>query len=90
MSSTPTFVLMIGDDQYENFKEDIIPPFCVLAYDEMHAIPFHRLGERPNIWGEPNEKVFNYKGYHMAGRALATRSAARGHRHVLRLQASAR
>ncbi len=67
----PDFVVIIGDDQYENFKEDIIPPFCVLAYDEMHSIPFHRLGERPNIWDEPNDKVFNYKGYQMAGRALA-------------------
>ena len=23
----PDFILMWGDDQYENFKEDIIPPF---------------------------------------------------------------
>jgi len=29
----PDLVLIWGDDQYENFKEDIIPPFCVLAYD---------------------------------------------------------
>src|SRR5439155_1366694 len=29
----PDFVVVWGDDQYENFKEDIIPPFCVLAYD---------------------------------------------------------
>ena len=25
----PDVVLVWGDDQYENFKEDIIPPFCV-------------------------------------------------------------
>ena len=31
----PDFVIVWGDDQYENFKEDIIPPFCVLAYDEI-------------------------------------------------------
>src|SRR6059058_2246318 len=29
----PDFVLVWGDDQYENFKEDIVPPFCVLGYD---------------------------------------------------------
>ena len=29
----PDFVVLWGDDQYENFKEDIIPPFCVFAYD---------------------------------------------------------
>ena len=31
----PDFILIWGDDQYENFKEDIIPPFCVLAYDQL-------------------------------------------------------
>jgi Catalytic LigB subunit of aromatic ring-opening dioxygenase len=30
----PDFVLMFGDDQYENFHEDILPPFCVYAFDE--------------------------------------------------------
>src|SRR5207253_8854241 len=29
----PDVVLIWGDDQYENFKEDVIPPFCVLAYE---------------------------------------------------------
>ena len=36
----PDFVLIWGDDQYENFKEDIIPPFCVLAYEHMDCKPF--------------------------------------------------
>src|SRR5260370_8906344 len=31
----PDFVVIWGDDQYENFKEDVIPPFCVLAYESM-------------------------------------------------------
>jgi hypothetical protein len=30
----PDFVLIFGDDQYENFKEDLLPPFCVYALDE--------------------------------------------------------
>jgi hypothetical protein len=33
----PDFVLIWGDDQYENFKEDGIPPFAVLAYDSVTA-----------------------------------------------------
>src|SRR5712691_5276105 len=38
----PDFVLVWGDDQYENFKEDIIPPFCVLGYDpEFDLKPWH-------------------------------------------------
>ena len=41
----PDFILMWGDDQYENFQEDIIPPFCVLAYDTLEFQPFKRLGK---------------------------------------------
>lgn len=67
----PDFILIWGDDQYENFKEDIIPPFCVLAYDQFEYTPFHRLGERPNIWGEPNDKVFTTAGHHEGGRYVA-------------------
>lgn len=32
----PDFVLIFGDDQYENMKEDLIPPFCVYAMDEFN------------------------------------------------------
>jgi hypothetical protein len=53
----PDFILMWGDDQYENFREDVIPPFCVLAYDTLTFQPFKRLGNRPNIWGEPGDQV---------------------------------
>ena len=66
----PDFILIWGDDQYENFKEDIIPPFCVLAYEKLVSTPYHRLGGRPNIWGEPSDKSFNYPGHHEAGRYL--------------------
>src|SRR4051812_4174022 len=31
----PDFVLIWGDDQYENFREDGIPPFCVFALDDV-------------------------------------------------------
>ncbi len=31
----PDVVLIFSDDQYENFVEDIVPPFCVFAVDEM-------------------------------------------------------
>lgn len=30
----PDFVLIFGDDQYENFREDGVAPFCVFALDE--------------------------------------------------------
>ena len=31
----PDFVLIWGDDQYENFREDIIPPYCIIAYEQV-------------------------------------------------------
>src|SRR5260370_28548214 len=30
----PDLIVMWGDDQYENFKEDVVPPFAVLAYED--------------------------------------------------------
>ena len=74
----PDFILIWGDDQYENFKEDIIPPFCVLAYEQLTFQPYHRLRERPNIWGEPNDKVFTSPGQHAAGRFLTSRLLEEG------------
>lgn len=35
----PDLVVIWGDDQYENFKEDIIPAFCILAYDNAEVQP---------------------------------------------------
>ena len=34
----PDLVIVFGDDQYENFHEDLIPPFAVLAY-RRHGCP---------------------------------------------------
>ncbi|MGE3304195.1 MAG: extradiol ring-cleavage dioxygenase, partial [Hyphomonadaceae bacterium] len=63
----PDFVLIWGDDQYENFREDIIPPYCVNAYDkfEFHSPP-------NNIWGESVEKTFTLQGVPKVGRQMAT------------------
>ena len=36
----PDVVLIWGDDQYENFREDIIPPFAILAYEDMELRPW--------------------------------------------------
>lgn len=68
----PDLIVVWGDDQYENFKEDIIPAFCVLAYDRFECRPFTNKdgGARRNVWGEPADKVFSYRG-HPASRFLA-------------------
>src|SRR5512143_641925 len=35
----PDFVVVWGDDQYENLRESVIPPFCVLAYQSIVCAP---------------------------------------------------
>jgi hypothetical protein len=70
----PDFLLIWGDDQYENFKEDIIPPFCVLAYEDMECQPFTNKdgSARRNIWDEPADKVFKYRGHQSGARSLVS------------------
>jgi hypothetical protein len=65
----PDVVVMFGDDQYENFKEDIVPPFAVLAYDGHVIEPWRNRAWNP--WGEPQDKRFNFKGHRAAGKYLA-------------------
>lgn len=73
----PDVVVIWGDDQYENFTEDIIPPFCILAYDEVEAR--HRQRDTgANIWGEGSETVFRIKGHREAGKYLAGRLLEQG------------
>lgn len=64
----PDFVLIWGDDQYENFKNDLIPPYCVCAYDSFEFGP-----PKKNIWNEPNDKLFSLQGHKEAGKYLAHR-----------------
>ena len=42
----PDFVVIWGDDQYENFREDGVPSFCVFACDEIESRPYARDGRR--------------------------------------------
>jgi len=73
----PDLVVVWGDDQYENFKEDVIPAFSVLAYEEFQAHPWqHRSG--PNVWNEPADRVLSIKGHRDAGKYLTTRLLEEG------------
>ena len=62
----PDAVIIFGDDQYENFKEDCIPPFCVHIRDSMESQPFlHGMlgpGAGGNVWGEAADKTFVHRG----------------------------
>ena len=68
----PDVVVVWGDDQHENFTEDVIPPFCVLAYDGIEAK--HRSRDAGhNVWGESADTVFRIPGHREAGKFLARR-----------------
>jgi hypothetical protein len=73
----PEVVVIWGDDQHENFTEDLIPPFCVQAYDQVEAR--HRARDSAaNVWGEGPDKVFRINGHREAGKYLARRLLEQG------------
>lgn len=73
----PDVVLIWGDDQYENFQEDVIPPYAVLAYDDMDVQPWRDASEssdmtgKPNVWNESPETTFRVRGRPDIGKYLA-------------------
>lgn len=68
----PDFVLIWGDDQYENFREDIVPPYCISAYDRF------RFASPPgNVWGE-TDRTFDLPGHPAAAKMLAGRLIEEG------------
>ena len=69
----PDLIVMWGDDQYENFKEDIVPPFAVLAYDDQDIQPWAHRRSPDNPWNEPADKTFRVRGHREAGKYLASR-----------------
>jgi len=77
----PDFVVIFGDDQYENFKEDIIPPFCVYGLDDEFTLHPWASGfflKFPNGWGEPEDFTFKIKGHREGAKYLASGLIARG------------
>ncbi len=76
----PDFVIVFGDDQYENFREDVIPPFCVLALESIEFRPFAEgaTAMRPNWWDEPKDKAFRFPGHREGARAIARGLLERG------------
>ncbi|GAC1580573.1 MAG: hypothetical protein NVS3B7_15200 [Candidatus Elarobacter sp.] len=70
----PDFVLIWGDDQYENFREDIIPAFCVMAYPTRDLQPWQKMSTsidgKPNYWDEPKDTVRTVYGHPAAAKEL--------------------
>lgn len=75
----PDVVLVWGDDQYELFHEDCVPPFAVCAFDNVTSAlwerPFYK--GRPNYWNEPADAQYTILGHPQAGKYLTTELLAR-------------
>lgn len=83
----PDFVIVWGDDQYENFKESIVPAFCMMAYDDMDIQPWAHASEsamfsgeedewgggRPNVWGERRDFTLRVRGNRDAAKHIASK-----------------
>jgi hypothetical protein len=66
----PELVVIWGDDQYELFREEVVPPFCVLAFDDLTVRPFAgRSG--PNVWGEDERTEVTVRMSRTVGRRFA-------------------
>jgi Catalytic LigB subunit of aromatic ring-opening dioxygenase len=68
----PDALLVWGDDQYENFREDIIPPYALLAFDDVETQPWDHF-PWPNVWGEAKDHAHKVKGRPDIARWLAER-----------------
>ncbi len=83
----PDFIIVWGDDQYENFKENLIPPFCVLAYDDMEVFPWRDAtesamfsnkedkwgGGHNNVWKEDRNFSMVIKGQRKAAKEIISK-----------------
>jgi hypothetical protein len=67
----PDLVVILGDDQYENFREDCVPAFQVCAWEELRAKPYEGQN-RVNSWSEPESTEFRFAGNQAVGKQLAS------------------
>jgi hypothetical protein len=77
----PDFIVIIADDQYENFKEDIIPPFCVFGLDrdfEQKVWAHGRNAGKDNFWGEPPDLKVTFHGHREGAKYLTSGLINRG------------
>jgi hypothetical protein len=70
----PDAIVVWGDDQYENFQEEIVPPFCVHAMGDLTVRPWKETRRRrhPNVWGEGADATRLVRGAPEIGKYLAS------------------
>ena len=68
----PDICLIWGDDQYENYRQDCVPPFSVLAYDQVEFFPWRDNQRGVNSWNEPQDRSFTVHGHRAGAKYLAS------------------
>jgi hypothetical protein len=68
----PDIVLVWGDDQYENFREDVVPPFCIFGLDDPFPFKPWDKAAHPNRWDEPADWTRPLRGHRDAAKHLST------------------
>lgn len=70
----PDFVVIWGDDQFENFRQDCIPAFCIYIFNEIVSRPLGVVRERfdvdDNVWHLPEDTPLPVKGHPEGASAL--------------------
>ncbi len=56
----PDVVMIIGDDQAENFLQDNLPPFCLYTGEEADGYPFRRAAQT-NLWDADPETKYTFR-----------------------------
>jgi hypothetical protein len=77
----PDFVVIFGDDQYENFQEDLIPPFCIYGLDdafEQKPWTRKRYVDNGNAWNEARDWTMRLRGHREGAKFLASELIERG------------
>ena len=57
----PDVLMIIGDDQAENFLQDNLPPFCLYTGANVDGYPFQRPAARVNLWNAEPETKFTFQ-----------------------------
>ncbi len=67
----PDAVLIWGDDQFENFHEDLVPPLAIHCDEEFPNVsPLTSAPKNP--WGEPVDKTWCWRGHRELAKHIAT------------------
>jgi len=74
----PDLVIVFGDDQYENFREDGVPAFQINCFEAFEARPWEHARPGPNAWNEAPDTVFRYQANRRAAKHLVTRLIEEG------------